>query len=110
MQTNADGPQSADALMSNLCCLYVALANVFVAQMWVASWSCTNDKLTVKQIFGNSAVVHSVDMAQPSESSLGQDSEHAGDPCTPEYLCVRYFVLPCDSLCVSDYWTHLVCW
>ena len=36
-------------------------------------------------------------MAQPSESSLGQESEYAMDPCAPEYLCVRYFVLPYDA-------------
>ena len=33
----------------------------------------------------------------PSKSSLGQESEYAGDPCAPENLCVRYFVLPCDA-------------
>ena len=36
-------------------------------------------------------------MGQPSESSLGQESKHAGGPCTPEFICVQYLVLPCDS-------------
>ena len=45
----------------------------------------------------DSAVAYSLDMARPSKSSLGQESEYSGDPCAPEYLCVRYFVLPCDA-------------
>ena len=36
-------------------------------------------------------------MTQPPESSLGQESDYAGDPCAPEYVCVRYFVLPYDA-------------
>ena len=38
-----------------------------------------------------------MDVAQPSQLSLFQESEHAGNPCTPAYLCVRYFVMPCDA-------------
>ena len=45
----------------------------------------------------DSAVAYSLDMARPSKSSLSQESEYSGDPCAPEYFCVRYFVLPCDA-------------
>ena len=37
-----------------------------------------------------------------SESSLGQESEHAGDPFTPEYICVRQFDLAAEVEAVSS--------
>ncbi|KAI0209479.1 hypothetical protein LSAT2_005828 [Lamellibrachia satsuma] len=45
--------------------------------------------LWLSKSLGILASSHSADIVQPSESSLGQESEHAGDPCTPAYLCVR---------------------
>ena len=74
----------------------IPLADVFVAQMRTASGALSLHKLSVQEILGDPAIVHSDDMSEPAQASLLQQCEHDKEFSFLQDSVVTDFALPGD--------------
>ena len=61
------------------------------------SWSGAYFKLTVEDVFRDSAILHATYVAEPSQATLAEDNIHAGSVCQLEHFCVGDVILPFDA-------------
>ena len=64
--------------------------------MGVSHSSCTFSQLSIQNFFGDSPRVHSLHVAKPTQMSLNEKTEYAGDACTIKDLSVCHSILPLD--------------
>ena len=58
-------------------CFYVSLADILVARLWAAFGSPSRCQLSIENVFWDAAILHAVDMPQPTQSALSEQGEHA---------------------------------
>ena len=75
-------------------CFHVSLADILVAQLWAAFGSPSRCQLSIENVFWNAAILHAVDMPQPTQPALSEQGEHAGKVSSGQDLGVGHFVLP----------------
>ena len=84
-----------EAVWVNACKLQVTLANAFEAQMGRPARRVPSAN-SIQNVFGDSPRVHFLHVAKPSQTSLTEKTEHAGDACTIKDLSVCHSILPLD--------------
>ena len=57
--------------------LLVSLADILVAQLWVAFGSPSRRQLSTENVFWDAAIFHAVDMPEPTQPALSEQGEHA---------------------------------
>ena len=77
-------------------CFHVSLADILVAQLWAAFGSPSRCQLSIENVFWDAAILHAIDMLQPTEPalSLPEQGEHAWKVGLGQDLGVRHSVLP----------------
>ena len=75
-------------------CLHVSLAHILVPQLQAASASLPLGKLTIEDVFWNSAILHMADMARPVQLTLSQQGIHGGEASMRQDISVGHLVLP----------------
>ena len=95
---------SSAGVCDYLACLHVALASVFEAEGWSLHSPAAWCQPTVKEVFGNAAVLHAPHMAKPPLAPLAQERLHRRKPSTRENVVFGYMVLPLDiqDTCVES--------
>ena len=69
-------------------CFYVSLAEILVAQLWVAFGSPSRCQLSIENVFWDAAIPHVVDMPQPTQPALSERERESvlyycgKSPCT----------------------------
>ena len=71
--------------------------NIFVAECWASDGRVPVAQLTKKQIFGDAAVVHTDDMAQPSQRPPFLNKELAQQLGSGKCVNIFDVVLPGDA-------------
>ena len=61
----------------NVKCFHVSLADILVAQLWAAFGSPSRCQLSIENVFWDAAILHAVDMPQPTQPALSEQGEHA---------------------------------
>ena len=72
-------------------------ADIFISQVRAAGGSPPQSQLPVEDVFWNATILHTTDMAQPSQSALSKQSVHSGKTSTRQDISVGYFILPAYS-------------
>ena len=54
-------------------------------------------QFSIEKDLGNTAVLHTGDMAQPARARLFKYGVHGGDPCPLHHCVIGYFVSPGDA-------------
>ena len=75
-------------------CFHVSLADILVAQLWVAFGSPSRCQLSIENVFWDAAILHAVDMLQPTLPELSEQGEHARKVSSGQDLGVGHSVLP----------------
>ena len=78
------------------------LADIFVAQMQSASGALSLHKLSVQEILGDLAIIHSDYRSEPAQASLLQQCEGAEDFSSLQDSVVGDFVLPLVGVWISN--------
>ena len=73
---------------------HVFLADILVAQLWVAFGSPCRCQLSMENVFWDAAILHVVDMPQPTQPALSEQGEHARKVSSGQDLGVGRSVLP----------------
>ena len=71
-------------------CFHVSL----VAQLWAAFGSPSGCQLSTENVFWDAAILHEVDMPQPTQPALSEQGEHAWKVGSGQDLGVGHSVLP----------------
>ena len=58
-------------------CFHVSLADILVAQLWAAFGSPSRCQLSIENVFWYAAILHAVDMPQPTQPAQFEQGEHA---------------------------------
>ena len=58
-------------------CFHVSIADILVAQLWAAFGSPSRCQLSIENVFWNVAILHAVDMPQPTQLALSEQGKHA---------------------------------
>ena len=66
----------------------------FISNVRVAGCSTPQCQFTIEDVFRNATIIHTADMARPSQSELSKQSIHTGKPNTRQDISVGYFVHP----------------
>ena len=75
--------------------LPAVFAHVHVTKGWSAYRPNAVDKPSVQHVFGDSAVLHPVDVSEPSHAPLAEQSKHALAARSLQDVLVRGVILPC---------------
>ena len=75
-------------------CFCVCLADILVAQLWAAFGSPSRCSLSIENVFWDAAILHAVDMPQPTQPALSEQGEHAWKVGSGQDLGVGHSVLP----------------
>ena len=75
-------------------CFPVSLADILVTQLWVAFGSPSRCQLSIQNVFWDAAVLRAVDMTQPTQPALSEQSEHAWKVGSGQDLGVGHSALP----------------
>ena len=73
---------------------HVSLAAILGAQLWAACGSPSRRQLSTENVFWDTAILHAVDMPQPTQPALSEQGEHAQKVCSGQDLGVGHSVLP----------------
>ena len=82
--------------------LYVSQADIFISQVKVAGDSLPQCQFTVDDVFWDATILHTADMAQPSQSALSKQSVRTGKTSMRQDISAGYFVLPGYAQDTSD--------
>ena len=58
-------------------CFHVCLADILVAQLWPGFGYPSRCQLSIENVFCDAAILHEVDMPQPTQFTLSEQGEHA---------------------------------
>ena len=75
-------------------CFHVCLADILVAQLWAAFGSPSRCQLSIANVFWDAAILHAVDMPQPTQPALSLQGEHAWKVGSGQDLGVGHSVMP----------------
>ena len=75
-------------------CFHISLTDILVAQMWAAFGSPSRCQLSIENVFWDAAILHAVDMPQPTQPALSEQGEHARKVGSGRDLGVGHSVLP----------------
>ena len=75
-------------------CFHVSLADILVAQLWAAFGSPSRCQLSIENVFWDAAILHAVDMSQPTQPALSEQGEHARKVSSGQDLGVGHSVWP----------------
>ena len=75
-------------------CFHVCLADILAAQLCAAFGSPSRCQLSIENVFWDVAILHAVDMPQPTQPSLSEQGEHARKVSSGQNLGVGHSVLP----------------
>ena len=88
-----------------LCCvagLRIKSAHVLEAKHRTACRSGAYFKLTVDDVFWDSAILHATHVAEPSLATLADETIHVGSACQLEHFCVGGVILSLDAKDASE--------
>ena len=57
-------------------CFHVSLADILVVQLWAAFDSSYRCQLSIENVFWDEAILHAVDMPQPTQPALSEQGVH----------------------------------
>ena len=83
-------------------CFHVSLADILVAQMWAAFGSPSRRQLSIENVFWDAAILHAVDMTQPTQPALSKQGEHTWKVGSVQDLGVGHSVLPGSAQDAAD--------
>ena len=83
-------------------CFHVSLVDILVAQLWAAFRSPSRCQLSIENVFWDAAILHGVDMTQPTQPALSEQGEHAWKVGSGKDLGVGHSVLPRDAKDTAD--------
>ena len=75
-------------------CFHVSLADILVAQLWAAFESPSRCQLSIENVFWDAAILHAVDMPQPTQPALSEQGEHAWKVGSGQDLGVGHSISP----------------
>ena len=75
-------------------CFHASPADIFVAQLWAAFGSLSRCQLSIENVFWDVAILHAVDMPQPTQPVLPEQGEHAWMVGSGQDLDAGLCVLP----------------
>ena len=75
-------------------CFHVSLADILGARLWAAFGSPSRCQLSTENVFWDAAILHAVDMPQPTQPALFEQGEHARKVSSGQVLGVGHSVLP----------------
>ena len=75
-------------------CFHASLADMLVAQLWTAFGSPSRCQLSIENVFWDAAILHAVDMPQPTQPALSEQGEHDWKAGSGQDLGVGHSVLP----------------
>ena len=75
-------------------CFHVFLEDILVAQLWAAFGTPSKCQLSIENVFWDAAILHVVDMPQPTQPALSEQGEHARKVGSGQDLGVGHSVLP----------------
>ena len=75
-------------------CFHVSLADILVVQLWVAFGSPSRCQLSIENVFWDAAIIHAVDMPQPTQPTLSEQGELARKVSSGQKIGVGHSVLP----------------
>ena len=67
---------------------------VFKAQVGTPDWALAVSELPVQDVCRGATVLHSTNVAQPTQSALSQERVHAEETSTRKYISVCVMILP----------------
>ena len=73
-------------------CFHVSLVDILVAQLWAAFGSPSRCQLSVENVFWDVAILHAVDMPQPTQPALSEQGEHDWKVGSGQDLGVGHFL------------------
>ena len=75
-------------------CLHVSLADILVAQLWAAFGFPFKCQFSIENVFWDTAILHAVNMPQPTQPALSEQGEHGPKVSLGQDLGVGHSVLP----------------
>ena len=90
---HAVGCKVVPGLGVDIKCFYASLANIPVALL-AAFGSPSRCQLSIKNDFWDAAILHAVDLPQPTQPALSEQGEHAWNVGSGQDLGVGHSVLP----------------
>ena len=74
---HAIGCKVLPGLGDDVKCFHVSLADILVAQLWAAFGSPSRYQISIENAFWDVAILHAVDMPQPTQPGLSEQGENA---------------------------------
>ena len=91
---HADGYKVLPGLGVDVKCFHISLADILVVQLWAAFGSPSRCHLSIENVLWDAAILHAVDMPQPTQPTPSEQGEHAWKVGSGQNLGVGHSVLP----------------